>query len=417
MLLLAALGIIEGLLRGRLLPPPAHCWLLLPLVGLCVLGYIQTVPLINSTIGGLNLWRTISFDPYETRLVLFEILALTLATALLLRYTNSERRLRALIYLIIGVGVTSAVFGLLRQTMQRDEGFVLPYLLPNEGYGQFINRNHFALLMEMVLGLVLGLIAAGGIRRDRWLIYLSAVMPVWLALVLTRSRGGIFTMLVQLIFVTLIFVMGGARREHAELGEDSSNRVRRLGSSLIFRIALVVCLVAVIFLGVIWVGGDRVVDRLETISTEVNQTDAEDRLGVRRLDIWRTTWQVATSHPVAGAGFGGYWAAVTKYHNASGISTPQQAHNDYLELLASGGIIGLALFIWFLIMFGRLVRARLRAGELFSRAAALSALAGLLGVAVHSLVDFGLHIPVNALICITLVVIAAANYSVENNRE
>ena len=413
-LLLAALGIIEGLLRGQLLPAPAHRRLLLPLVGLCGLAYAQTVPLASFSVGGLDLSRTLSFDPYETRLVLFEFLALTLTTALLLRYTNSERRLRALIYLIIIVAVMSAVFGLLRQTLQRDEqGFVLPYLLPNEGFGQFINRNHFALLMEMALGLVLGLIAAGGIARDRWLLYLSAVMPVWLALVLTRSRGGIFSMIVQLLFVTLIFMMGQARQERA--GESRSNWLGQLGNSLIFRAALIVCLLAVIFLGVIWVGGDRVVDRLESISTEINQVEDEDRSGVSRVDIWRATWQVIASHPVAGTGFGGYWAAVTKYHNASGASTPQQAHNDYLELLASGGIIGFALFAWFLVMFGQVVRSRLHAREPFRRAAVLGALAGLLGVAVHSLVDFGLHIPLNALLCVTLLVIATADYSAEHN--
>ncbi|MCA1602327.1 MAG: hypothetical protein LC776_12025, partial [Acidobacteria bacterium] len=88
------------------------------------------------------------------------------------------------------------VFGIVRQTTQRGEaGFILPYLMPGEGYAQFINQNHFAFLMEMALGLVLGLVVGGGVRRDRVLIYLVAVVPVWTALVLSNSRGGIFSML------------------------------------------------------------------------------------------------------------------------------------------------------------------------------------------------------------------------------
>ncbi len=107
-----------------------------------------------------------------------------------------------------------------------------------------------------------------------------------------------------------------------------------------------------------------------------------------------------------GAGFGGYWMAVPEYHDASGSFVPQQAHNDYLELLASGGLIGAILGVWFVFALIRSARKTLRAGNSFRRASALGALAGLFAVAVHSLVDFGLHITVNALIFTALIVIA-----------
>ena len=104
-----------------------------------------------------------------------------------------------------------------------------------------------------------------------------------------------------------------------------------------------------------------------------------------------------------GAGLGGFWAEVPVFHEASGASTPQQAHNDYLELLASGGILGAGLFIWFLIALLKQAKQSVNATEGFQRAVTLGAIIGLVGVGVHSIVDFGLHITINALVFMVLV--------------
>ena len=116
---LAALGCIEWLRTGRLLE--RDYWpLLAPLFALCLYALVQTLPLWPqpTPIGVLR--RTISFDPYETRLVALQLLALTLMFALLLRYTNSARRLHALIYSVVGIALASAVFGLIRQVAQHN---------------------------------------------------------------------------------------------------------------------------------------------------------------------------------------------------------------------------------------------------------------------------------------------------------
>jgi putative inorganic carbon (HCO3(-)) transporter len=110
-----------------------------------------------------------------------------------------------------------------------------------------------------------------------------------------------------------------------------------------------------------------------------------------------------------GAGFGGYWAEVPMFHQASGRLTPQQAHNDYLEVLASGGIVGVGLFTWFAIVLLNQARKALNATDGFQRAVASGAIIALVGVAVHSIVDFGLHITANALVFVALLAILSLN--------
>ena len=93
---LGALWIIEGLLGGRWLIKEHRIFL--PLLLLALYAFLQTLPLVPGETGaqGLKVWNAISADPFETRLSVLKLLALTLAGVLLLRYTRSERRLRAL---------------------------------------------------------------------------------------------------------------------------------------------------------------------------------------------------------------------------------------------------------------------------------------------------------------------------------
>jgi O-antigen ligase len=103
--------------------------------------------------------------------------------------------------------------------------------------------------------------------------------------------------------------------------------------------------------------------------------------------------------------------AITKYHEASGTLTPQEAHNDYLELLSSGGIVGFAIGVWFAVVVFQQVRKQLQSENSFRRAVCIAALLGITGVAVHSLVDFGLHMLANATVFLVLIMMATSEIS------
>jgi putative inorganic carbon (HCO3(-)) transporter len=418
--LLAILWLVEGLINGSWLHKDS--WpLLLPLVALAALALLQTVSLgtqwgihdrsQTGNPGGISLapWYTISADPYETRFFVLLLLALMLAGVLLARYISSERRLRIVINFIIGTAAASAIFGILRQTMQHSPGFGLSLLLPEMGYGQFINKNHFAYLMEMGLGLILGLILGGGVKRDRALIYFAALLPLWTGLVLCGSRGGLVAMVAQVIVAALLFSAVVSSRSSGERNSsETSARLVRVTRSLPVRVALIAVLVAGVVLGTLWMGGDQLASRIEETRNELNADTTGLRQGVSRNEIWQATWQMVKAHPVLGVGLGGYWAAIPAFHNASGTMTPQEAHNDYLELLASGGVVGLAIGIWFAVVIFKRTRENLRSPNRFRRATCFGAAIGLTGVAVHSLVDFGLHTIVNAFVFTTLIVIATS---------
>ncbi len=354
---------------------------------------------------GIEVWRTISADPFETRLVAFRLLTLILAAAMLLRYTSSRSRLRLLIFTVIGVAVGSAVFGIMRQWTQHADGFVLPGLKPGSGYGQFINHNHFAFLMEMALGLLLGL-ACSGVERNHLARYLTASAFVAIALVLSNSRGGISSMFCQVLFVVLLLVI---RRTWTTNKVQSKRRLSPMARTTISLapFALTITLLAAMTASVVFVGGDSLVERWQNLPEETRSRETS------RPYLWQATWRLFRANPVSGVGFGGYWVTINGYYDASGKSIPQQAHDDYLELLASGGLVAVALGAWFLLVFIRRARECLRSKSSFRRGACFGALAGLFAVAIHSIVDFGLHVTVNALAFTALIVSATVNVRAE----
>jgi O-antigen ligase len=368
---------------------------LLPMLALSALAFVQTLSFGSRTeVANLTVWNTVSADPFQTRFFALQMLALTAFLALLYRYASTERRVRVLVYTVLAVAVASAVFGILRQTIQQQTGFVLPLLKQNQGYGQFINKNHFAYLMEMAFGLGLGMLLGDGVKRERSMIYVALLFPIWLGLVLANSRGGILAMLAQIVIAVLLLL---------SIGTFS---LPKIAQSTALRAALLVVLIAGMLVGTFWVGGDRLVSSFEATASEFNTGAATTREGASRNEIWRATLKMFAAHPLLGVGMGGYWVGITAYHDASGTMTPQEAHNDYLELLSSGGLIGFAIGVWFIVAVVRLARKNRAADTGYQRALRLGAILGIAGVAAHSLVDFGLHMIANAVVLLVLIMIA-----------
>lgn len=404
---LGALWMVEGAAGGRWFVGGHR--MLVPLVVLTAFVVVQASPLSGEeVIAGVSVRRAISADPVETGRAALKLAALTLALALLMRYVSSERRLRALVWALVVAGVASALFGVARQTTHGEAArFFSQRLAANvSGYGQFFSRNHFAFFMELALGATVALLL--GARRERVLVYLAAALPVWAALVLSNSRGGILGMLALTVVAALVYFARVRRRREEALRDEGKSWGEVLSGSILFRAAALGVLLAVVLAGVLWTGGERLASRLEALPSDVSAGQSKVRWGDRRAEIWGATLKLIREHTLVGVGFGAYRAAVTKHHDASGEMSLEQAHNDYLELAASGGLVGCGLAAWFVYEFARRARRRLGGRGLSRRGLCAGALAGLAAVAVHSLFDFGLHVTANALACVVLVAVATA---------
>ena len=254
--------------------------------------------------------------------------------------------------------------------------------------------------MELTLAIPLGLLFSGAIEGEKKLLYIFAVGMMGMALILTNSRGGIISLVAEVFF--LVVIAGLGRRQHASEPEEKKRRVR----SGIVRAALALALIIGILGGTVFFGGEQALSRfVGTVNTDDPTTG--------RAHFWSVTLDIIHAHPFIGTGLGAFGVIYTRYDSRNGLYRLEQAHNDYLQVLSDGGIIGAALGLFFIIALFRMGFARRETGDEFRRGVATGALAGCFAVLVHSFFDFTLHTTSNALLFLVLAALATLNGRVE----
>ena len=374
----------------------------LPLLGLIILGFIQLLPLRSAADNGglqLSLSRALSLDPNSTRLVLVQLVSLLIFFTATLIFTDSPRRLRALTRTIIIFGFLLAMFGLTQSlTSDGTRVYWFRQLTQSTAFGPFINRHHFAGYMELVIALPLGLLFSGAVEPYKRPMYAFAVLLMAVALILTNSRGGLISLVAEILFVIVIAGPGIGHREQSRTQFADAHRADARGNGPGTGIIL--------FLGALAVGGPGVFGRL--LGT-VNAADPT----TGRAHFWNVTLDVIKNHPILGSGLGSFSVIYTRYDSGNGLYRLEQAHNDYLQTLADGGIVGGLLGLSFLIiLFGRGF-ARRNTDDKFRRGVATGALAGCFAVLVHSAFDFTLHTTANALLFLVLAAMATLDRRVD----
>ncbi len=166
-------------------------------------------------------------------------------------------------------------------------------------------------------------------------------------------------------------------------------------------------LVATLLIGVAAFGGEDALSRL------VGTVNSEDPT-TGRLHFWDVTMDIIKNHPIIGTGLGAFGVVYTGYDSRNGLYRLEQAHNDYLQVLSDGGILGALLGLFFVINLFRMGFTRRESRDEFRRGVATGAMAGCFAVLVHSFFDFTLHTPANALLFLVLVAIATMNGRVED---
>jgi len=375
-----------------------------PLLGMFLLGVFQLLPLRHPEDVGTHsipLVSSLSFDPYSTRFTLVQIAALAIYFAAVLVFTDTPKRLRLLVRTIAVFGFFLAIFGLTQSFTSPDRIYWMRELPQSQAFGPFINRHHFAGYMELTLALPLGLVFSGAIEKEKKFIYLFAAGLMAVALIMTNSRGGIISLIAELVF--LVATMGLRRRRHKKRHDERPPRIRSAAMKAGLGLALIVAL----FGGVVLLGGE---DALTRIVGSVNSDDPT----TGRAHFWSVTVDIIKTHPLIGTGLGAFGVVYTGYDSRNGLYRLEQAHNDYLQILSDGGIVGALLSLFFVVNLFRMGFSRRDSRDDFRRGVATGAMAGCFAVLVHSFFDFTLHTTANALLFLMLAALATMNGRVED---
>ena len=126
----------------------------------------------------------------------------------------------------------------------------------------------------------------------------------------------------------------------------------------------------------------------------LNETDAE----ASRSRMWADTLPMIRDFPIAGCGLGGFESCFHRYNHSANFRV-DFAHNDYLQLLAELGLAGFfpLIFLAALALAASIRAATRRAGEDVGLLA-LACAGSMTAMAIHSIADFNLYIPANALV-------------------
>ena len=343
--------------------------------------------------------RPVSIAPSRT------VLGLTFLTAFAILLLGCARGIsavgpRGIARGILVLGLLVALLELMQKASGSDVAYGFWYPPQLKGYhsAPFINRNHTAgwLVMAWALaaGYFGGCLARGlpGVKPD-WrhrLLWLSspdasealltglALLVMATAVVVTVSRSG-FLCLVSAI---VLFAWWVVRRQ-------ASKSRRTIGAAY---------LVCVLLMGAAWGGVDAVMRRFQV---------AQPDLG-GRFALWQDTSRIIRDFPLTGTGLNTYGIAMLHYQMVQDGSQYIEAHNDYLQIGAEGGLLLGVPILLALLFFIREAWRRFREGAddaatYWLRAGAVT---GLCTIAIQEFSDFTLQMPGAAALFVVLAAIA-----------
>ncbi len=333
---------------------------------------------------------TISFYPYATwhglRLALAGVVVFVVVINV---YRSSERILR-LLTAIMFIGGAFALLALGQDVAGNGEIY---WCLPTYGKafsGTFVNHSHYGQFMNLSIGASLGVLmvklyekfprrevdlpeimARLGEHDFRIVWYCVGIIVIGIATIfISLTRGGMVALLIALGFTAVVLSF-----KRGLQGRSWVIAVMALGA----------------FICVLYIGFDSVYDRLATLE------DFQQNQGGR----WQIVKDIATAwtrFPVLGTGLGTHDVVYPMFDRATTAALASHAENEYAQMAEETGAVGLGLVIIFLVMVWRIYAKNIRNIRLPIQAAAVGLGFGLLAVMIHSLSDFGQHLPANAML-------------------
>lgn len=253
--------------------------------------------------------------------------------------------------------------------------------------GPFVNRNHMAtwllLALPTTVGYIVARVAALGDRRSTtppsvraleeprtwWL--MGAAVSMLAALITTQSRAGLIG----------LFAAGATALLAPRATPDRRVSHRWVTAILVAALAVAAALA-----------------NTGTLLSRFRGAGTDPAGG--RVAIWRTTLPIVRDFAVTGVGIGSYATTMLAYQRQARYHFfYNQAHNQYLQFAAEGGLlVGVPILVT-LLAFGVAANQALKRDRSPMVWLRVGALAGIVGVAVQSFWETGLRMPANALLC------------------
>ena len=349
--------------------------------------------------------HALSINPHTTTIALACFAAFSVSLLGTARLTSRPGAPRFLVAGITGFGMLLALFALVQNlalTNQTGEGHtaliygVWPDPYVNKPFGPYINKNNYAGWMLMAVPLAFGLFAAsldrlwrsvGPDRTARFLALSSregarallaglAVLVMAVSIVVSMSRSAMIALALTVVGVAWFAPV------------DRPTRGARM----------VIAAVAMIIVAA-WAGAETIRSRFE------DRSDASIR---GRLIAWQSAARIIAKYPVIGTGFNTFSTAMLLYQEGDPDNFWEEAHNDYLQIAAEGGVVGSAVALLAAVVIAGEIRRRFQdaspsRSSLWIR---VGAVAGICAIAIQELVEFSLQIPGNAALFAVLVGIA-----------
>jgi O-antigen ligase len=371
-----------------------------------ILGGEGSLP-IEGTVSSGNL-RPLSLYPFATFNRLLILLTLLGLFAVSVNVFRKRDRIGSALRWIVLFGFALSVFAIVQRLSWNGRIFwVFPVDPEASPFGPFVNHNHFAAFIAMLVPVATGMLmdearrlsasATGRAGRGRAargrsstfaihgpepfarLLLAAFVVAVMAgALVLSASRGAV-------IALGAAFVLYGG----ALLVQGRVSRPEAL--------VAVVLLVTAMALSS-WLGVGPLAQKLKAIG----EGDTEPSLMSRALG-WKWTVAIVGDFPLLGTGLGTFAESWKHYYPPGTSAVWHEAHNDYLQLLSETGAVG---FVIFLAALGIFAWRFMLPGILTSRRSepytVHGIVVGLVAVAFHSIVDFPLQINACAVLFVVL---------------
>ncbi|PYT83868.1 MAG: hypothetical protein DMG40_02260, partial [Acidobacteria bacterium] len=330
---------------------------------------------------------TISTAPYETISHLLLLVPYLTAFYLVLVLCEERKAQRRIVLALLAIGVFEAFYGLIQYLTgwQQIFAYAKKFYL-QEATGTYINRNHFAGLLEMILpfAVVFALQQVWTLRTKMpdepsrakkilsskefpvCVFWIFAAAVLFTAVVFSRSRMGILSAL-----FSIIAVLGLA-------GSSFLSARARVVVGFSFFLSIVGL--------VVWIGSDPVITRFETLGDQYSHP------GQDRISIWRDTLQLIRRHPVLGSGLGTFTIVYPSVQTAFLNNFVDHAHNDYLQIATELGVpCAILVFGAIFWILRRTIQGCRRNREDYDKAVSFACMGSIVAILLHSLADFNLY--------------------------